>query len=319
MIAVVSLNSCLDRILEVEGFVPGGVHVANLVAFHPAGKGMNVARLLAGLGSRVSLHGFVGRDALHRFEQEADRERVACRLRALPIRTRINTTILDPASGNETHIREQGDPVLPEELPALVESLQAETRRGDRVVFAGSLPPGLRPEHFGRLVRDLTEAGRRVVVDISGPPLKEAIRAGAALIKPNRAELAECAGTDADQSLPDIVECLARRMTPPGILASDGADGAWLFTPEGIWHAWTETPVRARNTVGAGDALLAGFLAAQSEELPSGQCLRNAVETATAAVQALRAGELVVTSAPNTICIESFDIGTPHDSSSPTE
>jgi 1-phosphofructokinase len=307
MIAVVSLNSCLDRILEVEGFRAGGVHVANLVAFHPAGKGMNVARLLATLGGRTALHGFVGRDALHRFEQVASGEQIACRLRALPIRTRINTTLLDPASGTETHIREQGDPVLPEELPALVEALQEDAGRGDWIVFAGSLPPGLRSSHFATLVRELTEAGRRVAVDIAGSALRKAAEAGAQLIKPNREELAACAGAPADRPLPEIASTLMEEVGVPLLLASDGEAGAWLFTPAGTWHAWVETPVRARNTVGAGDALLAGYLAAHAEDLPPEQCLRNAVETATAAVQALRAGELAVSSSGATICIKEFD------------
>lgn len=130
------------------------------------------------------------------------------------------------------------------------------------MVACGSVPPGLPARAFGELCARLVAAGVRLAVDTSGPALRAAAQAGAALVKPNREELAEAVGTPL-RSLGDVVDA-AQRLRGWGagaVLASLGADGAVLVDDHGVVTG--ESPVEfPRSTVGAGDALLAGFLAA---------------------------------------------------------
>jgi 1-phosphofructokinase len=132
----------------------------------------------------------------------------------------------------------------------------------DWVVICGSLPPGVPVDLYATLSRRFAAAGIRVAVDTSGPALLAAVAAGTELVKPNREELAEAVGRPLG-SLQDVVDA-AQELRSWGagtVLASLGADGAVLVGPGGVVAG--ESPlVEPRSTVGAGDALLAGFLAA---------------------------------------------------------
>ncbi len=130
------------------------------------------------------------------------------------------------------------------------------------MVVCGSLPPGVTPSAFGRLCRRIVAAGVRLAVDTSGPALRAAAEAGAHLVKPNREELSDVVG----HPLPtrtDVVEAAdrVRAWGAGAVLASLGAEGAILVTADTVVSGAAVVPA-PRSSVGAGDALLAGFLAA---------------------------------------------------------
>jgi 1-phosphofructokinase len=176
-------------------------------------------------------------------------------------RTRSNLTLAEP-DGTVTKINEPGPVLSAEELETLGAEILRLADAAEWVVLSGSTPPGLTDEAFGELCRRLVDAGARLAVDTSGPPLRAAVDAGAALVKPNREELAEVVGDRID-SLGDVVAA-ARRLRDWGagaVLASLGQHGAVLVDAAGVVAG--DCPVgRPRSSVGAGDALLAGFLAA---------------------------------------------------------
>ncbi|MGB8380524.1 MAG: PfkB family carbohydrate kinase, partial [Dermatophilaceae bacterium] len=150
------------------------------------------------------------------------------------------------------------------------------------LVGTGSLPRGVRPDLYERLARRAHQAGLQVAIDSSGPPLLAALAAGPDLVKPNAHELAEATGrrvTTVGQALD-----AARRLQELGartILASLGADGALLVEEDLVLHAEVviEHP---RSAVGAGDALLSGFLAGGASGEPA---LRTALTWAATALQ----------------------------------
>ncbi len=296
MIAAVSLNSCLDRTLESPGFAAGAHCQAQLLGEQPAGKGMNLARLLVARGADARLYGFVGHDAADRFHARLQEAGVENRLQALPLRTRMNTTLVDPEGGRETHIRERGEPVPAGAIDTLGARLSAELATGDWVVFAGSLPPGIRPAAFADLVGRLADAGLSVAVDAAGEALRRSVLAGARLIKPNRDELAGLLGARSIERLgiPAAFRRFAAEAERPDLeaLVSDGARGAILLLPEAGWQARANGPVAVQNTVGAGDALLAGYLAALTSGQPPEACLQVAIQVATASLARVHAGEL---------------------------
>ncbi|MDG4831350.1 1-phosphofructokinase [Solwaraspora sp. WMMD1047] len=261
MILTVTLNPSLDRAVEIDHLARGDVLRAASARLDPGGKGVNVSRAL--LANRVASRAVLpcGGDEGAQLVRLLAAEGVD--LFAVPIagRTRSNITLAEP-DGTVTKINEPGPGLTPAEFEAVTDQVLAAARQADWVVVCGSIPPGLPVEAFGLLCERLVDAGARLVVDTSGPPLQVAATAGAALLKPNREELAEAVGRRME-SLADVVAAAEqlRSWGAAAVLASLGADGAVLVDATGVVSG--DCPVaRPRSSVGAGDALLAGFLAA---------------------------------------------------------
>jgi 1-phosphofructokinase len=161
-----------------------------------------------------------------------------------------------------TKLNEPGPTLSAAEVEAVTAATVTAAAGADWVAASGSLPPGAPVDFYARLVERLRSAGVRVAVDSSGPPLAAALAARPDLVKPNREELAEVTG----RRITTLGEAVAaaeqlRRRGPRTVLASLGADGALLVDRAGAVHGEASVP-RPRSAVGAGDALLAGFLAA---------------------------------------------------------
>lgn len=291
-IAAVSLNSCIDRTLEVPEFAIGAHVQARLVSEIPAGKGVNIARLLQTLNIDVSLHALVGKDWAHRFAASFHPRLSQFRLFAAFERTRLNTTIIDPINRTETHLRERGSRPESHALTQLEHELHSTYSAEDCVALCGSLPPGVSEEVFGSLITALRQKDIFVAVDTSGPSLRAAIDADCSLIKPNRYELADLLGMSTSTPMQDMINAMTAAHPHLAVLASDGSNGAYFACQTGQWHARLSEPVPIRNTVGAGDALLAGFLAARANREDDADALVRAVRVATSSLPCLRAGEL---------------------------
>jgi 1-phosphofructokinase len=152
----------------------------------------------------------------------------------------------------------------------------------DWVVASGSLPPATPTDVYARLVTRLGAHGIKLAVDTSGPALAQAVAAGAALVKPNREELSEVVGWEV-WSLADAINAAEslRNRGAHAVLVSLGPDGAVLVDDDGVIHG--ECPVEfPRSSVGAGDCLLAGFLAAGAR---GEDALATALQWAAAAVE----------------------------------
>ncbi|MEV0407565.1 1-phosphofructokinase [Actinoallomurus sp. NPDC050550] len=268
VIVTLTLNPSLDRTIEVDRLVTGAVIRATSVRLDPGGKGVNVSRALLANDvptvAVVTAGGADGDQLVHLLETDG------IPLRAVPVggRTRSNVTIVEP-DGVVTKLNEPGEPLSRAELDAVADMVLAATEGASWVVTCGSLPPDVPTEIYARLCEFFTAAGVRVAVDTSGPALLAALEAKPVLVKPNREELAEAVGRPVG-SLGDVIEA-AEELRDRGartVLASLGADGAVLVEEEGVTIG--EAPVAApRSTVGAGDALLAGFLAAGARGAPA--------------------------------------------------
>ncbi len=261
MIVTVTLNPSVDRAMEIEALVRGEVIRAATTRLDPGGKGVNVSRALVanGVPSRAVLPcgGEEGAQLLRLLRLEG------VDVISVPIagRSRSNITLAE-SDGVVTKINESGPVLSAAEFEAVCQAVLAAATAADWVVVCGSVPPELPIEAFAQLCKRVVAAGVRLAVDTSGPALRIAVEAGAALVKPNRDELAETVGS-ALHCVGDVVRA-AERMRAWGagaVLASLGADGAVLV--DGAQVLTAQAPVvRPRSSVGAGDALLAGFLAA---------------------------------------------------------
>jgi 1-phosphofructokinase len=264
VIVTVTPNPSLDRTLHLPRLEPGAVNRATTTMTEPSGKGVNVALAMHGVGVDVCAVLPVGGGTGHEIISALGD--LGLDTVGVPIAgaVRSNLSLVEP-DGRSTKVNEPGPALSDEEVDAVCDAALS-ARAADRVLWAGSLPSGFAPTRLARAVADARAAGRWVAVDASGPALAAVLandRDGLPhLVKPNAEELAEVLGLTL-RTVGDVVAA-ARTLLGRGVrtvLVSLGGDGALLVDadlPEPL-HG-TATARRVVNTVGAGDALLAGFL-----------------------------------------------------------
>jgi 1-phosphofructokinase len=285
MILTLTLNPSLDRTIEIPALVRGEMVRASATRLDPGGKGVNVARALAAhklpTCAVIPRGGPEGRQLTELLEEEG------IDVCAVPVtaHTRSNVSLVEP-DGSVTKINEPGGELAPDDLERIVKAVLDTAVTADWVVASGSLPPGVPDTFYSDLASRLTERGVRFAVDTSGPALTAALSGRPALVKPNRDELAEFAGFPIVTVGDAVRAATAMRAAGAGtVLASLGADGAVLVEQVGDGQGVRcgESPVdRGRSAVGAGDAMLAGYLAGG---VTGGDALVEALSWGAAAVR----------------------------------
>ena len=207
----------------------------------------------------------------------------------IPDTTRTNTTTLSGDGTGETHVREKGFDVPTEAKARLRDSLLGLSSDNGPFVFSGSLPRGFSAADFAELIIELKARGASVIVDTSAGALASAIATGVDMISPNDEELGIPGG-----NARALVSAARETLRAVGIVAvTRGPEGAILVTHDSAWAARVDTPdIDLVSTVGAGDAFLAGFLAAQTDGESPDACLAQAVAAGSASVLEPRVGEL---------------------------
>ncbi|WP_075201164.1 1-phosphofructokinase family hexose kinase [Leucobacter japonicus] len=279
MLITVTPAPAIDWTLECADFAFGLVHRARAERREPSGKGVNVSVALQRAG--VPTHAVIAAsgegtdfmggalDALnvaHTFTPGG------------PVRTNV-TLLVD--GHPDTKINTSGVALDAAACDALVEGIAAFPD-ADAVLAAGSLPPGTDAELHARLVTRARELGRYTAVDTSGHALAAAVRAAPDLIKPNAHELAELTGASLRTfgDVRDAARGVREQFGIGTVLVSLGADGALLV--DGVGEIWAGArPDAVVNAVGAGDAMLAGFLAARADRA---EAIRTAVRWGASAV-----------------------------------
>lgn len=281
MIYTVTLNPALDRTLYVESLVPGQSTRIKHEARYAGGKGIDVSRALREMGSDNVALGLIGGFDGKELEGRLLLAGVACRFTRIANETRTNIIIQDEPNGAETALLARGPEVQPSELMDFLDVLE-KLPDMSFLVISGSLPPGLTPEVYCRMISIGNERGAKVVLDTSGESLRQSIRAHPSVIKPNRFELAELAG----KALPDIratVDFSSGLLdSVETVLVSMGADGILMVTRDQVLHA-RPPKVAVKSTVGAGDCAVAGFVHGLAVGEPAAVALRRAVAAGSAA------------------------------------
>ncbi|WP_040159322.1 1-phosphofructokinase family hexose kinase [Nigerium massiliense] len=303
MIVTFTPNPSMDKTVSLPGPLQRG-EVMRVVAVleQAAGKGVNVARVLAASGEAV-------RTVLP-FRDEAYLAALTAELGGDPLleavdpgpagdapahRARTNTAVTEP-DGTTTKINEPGPQLSEQDVRRATSALADHARDASWVVLSGSLPPGAPTDWYARMVTALRPTGCKIAIDTSDDPLAAVIAGLPAgsfdLLKPNSVELAQLTGGDgaafeaaaARGEVAEIVEA-ARSLQSRGItnvLVTLGGAGAVLVTADGAWAA-SAPAVDVLSTVGAGDSSVAGFVLADVRGEDPGQCLANAVAYGSAA------------------------------------
>ena len=274
----ITLNPAIDQTVRIDQLVPGEVHRAQGQQSEAGGKGVGVAAVLAALGVPVTASGWLGADNAGVFETTFAAKGIDDAMVRVAGSTRTNIKLADASRGDSTDINLPGLALTPEALQdaeaALLTGLQQRVQPGDWCELAGSLPPGATPEVWLRLARALSASGAHIAIDTGGAVLLQLLRQlrqlreltiPVALVKPNRAELEELAGR-ALPTLADVADA-ASALCAGGVqraVVSLGGEGAIIVSAEGRWFA-SAPRVSVATTVGAGDALVAGTLAALAQ------------------------------------------------------
>lgn len=282
-VLTVTLNPALDLTVQLSALRLGQVNRSESLQVHAAGKGLNVAQVLADLGHQLTVTGFLGETNPQAFEQLFAARGFTDEFVRVAGETRSNLKLAE-TDGRVTDINGPGLAVSEAQYDELLARLQRLAPAHDLVVVAGSLPRGIDSQWFVQLLNSLKALGVRVALDTSGAALRDGLATRPWLIKPNEEELAEARGVDLTGSSALLAE--ARRLQGEGIehvVVSQGADGVSWFSPGAALHA-NPPRVRVVSTVGAGDSLLAGMLHGLLVGWPAERTLAHATAIAAQAV-----------------------------------
>lgn len=264
MIYTVTFNPALDYVVRLSSLVPGDVNRTDSEDIQLGGKGINVSCVLGQLGFKSVALGFVAGFTGEAVEAGLARRGVTADFIRLPAGlTRINVKI---KAGAETEINGRGPDIPAAALDELFRKLDA-LGAGDVLVLAGSIPASLPSDIYQRILEKLAPKGVLCAVDATGQLLVKVLPYRPFLIKPNDHELGEIFGRTLSTD-DEIADC-ARLLQQKGarnVLVSMAGDGALLLDEGGSVHRLEAFKGKVKNSVGAGDSMVAGFVAGWLEK-----------------------------------------------------
>ncbi len=295
MIITVTLNAAIDKTLEVPNFQLGRRHRSVAQTTMPGGKGVNVARAIKRLGQPVVATGFAGGPTGTRVVELLTEESILSDFVRIREESRTNTAVLDPTNGEQTEINERGPTVSDQEVALFSDKLLYLAQGAQICVFAGSLPRGVDPDIYGRLIRELRRLGVTTVLDSDGEPLRQGVRAEPTVVTPNVLEAEELVGHEFNDDDDRVVA--VRQMTELGAREAvmtmfDGCFAQVLGDGGPKLYRARVDPLEPHATIGSGDAFLAGYVAARYGGATAAECLRFGVACGAESTQHLGAGVL---------------------------
>lgn len=280
MIYTVTFNPSLDYVVSMNGFELGKTNRTTEEHMFPGGKGINVSIVLSHLGVANTALGFTAGFTGGQIEKE---------LQALGLRTefirisqgfsRINVKLKD---FDGTEINGMGPKIPPEAIDMLYQKLDL-LGSGDLLVLAGSIPNSLPDSIYGAIMERLAPKGVGFVVDATGNLLLNVLKFRPFLIKPNNHELGEIFGVTLKTR--EEVAPYARKLQEKGarnVLVSMAGQGAVFADETGAVHMLPAPLGTLVNAVGAGDSMVAGFLAGWSEKADYDYAFRMGISAGSA-------------------------------------
>lgn len=293
MIVTVTLNAAMDRTLSVPNFQIGHRHRASEGLASAGGKGINVARALKRLGVPVVCTGLAGGRNGTQIVEDLTNEGILNDFVRIRDESRTSVAVVDPLSNAHTEINEWGPHVDEAELEMLLEKLSYLTTGAEFVVLAGSLPRGVDAGFYEELIRDLNRRHVLTVLDCDGEALRHGVQAEPYLVSPNMTEAEALVGheftdgEDLTRGLDEIADLGARNV----VLTVEDGCYALLREDRAEERLRGTTPrLEPVSTVGAGDVLLAAFLAARAGGRSFEEAVRSAVAAGSASVLEAGAG-----------------------------
>ena len=259
-VATITLNAAYDLVGCLKRIELGEVNTVETLGLFPAGKGINVAKVLKDLGVDVTVGGFLGEDNQGDFVTLFDKLRLQDKFQRVPGRTRINVKITE-TEADVTDLNFLGYEISESAWQQFVADSLAYCKSFDIVAVCGSLPRGVTPDLFADWLKQLHQAGVKVVLDSSHAALTAGLSERPWLVKPNHRELEAWVGYTLN-SLEEIVSA-AKKLKAQGIanvIISMGAQGSVWLSDEAVIQAQPPKCENVVSTVGAGDSMVAGLI-----------------------------------------------------------
>jgi 6-phosphofructokinase 2 len=281
MIYTITLNPALDRTLWIQKVRDD---VSNRILEEKSfagGKSVDVSKVLKNLGVDNIALGFVGGFAGRELEGRLLNEGIETDFVRVSGETRTNIIIHETGTGKQLAFNASGPEIKPDELMQFIEQLE-KLPCGDVVAIGGSIPLGVSPEIYRKIISLVKRCQAKVVLDVDGEALRQGIKALPNVIKPNIHELSELAGRELN-GLDEVVSA-ARSINQQGVeivLVSMGAKGI-LLVSDGEQYLAVPPNVNVESTIGAGDSSVAGFIFGLVQGKDLKQCLIYAVAAGTA-------------------------------------
>ena len=257
MIYTLTLNPSVDYIVEADEIHLGSLNRSSNETKLPGGKGINVSRVLRSLGVESKATGFIGGFTGRYVEEFLNSEDVQTSFINVEGDTRINIKL---KAGSETEINARGPEISAKAISSLKEQIK-QLGKGDYLVLAGSIPSSMPDSIYEEIVRICKDTGAEVIVDAEGDLLKNILVHRPFLIKPNHHELGQFFNkeiTEADEAIfygKKLVEAGAKN-----VIVSLAEKGAVYINENEAYKA--DVPQgEVKSSVGAGDSMVAGFLA----------------------------------------------------------
>lgn len=280
MIYTLTSNPSLDYVMEMDTFSVGAINRSNNAYVLPGGKGINVSQVLNNLNVEnvaiLPVAGFTG-DKLLQLLSERKINYDALYLDRGD--TRINVKVL---GREETQLNAEGPNMSKEETLALKSKIEC-LKDGDYLVLSGSVPKQLGGHFYKDFMECIKDKEVKVIVDTSGENLINVLSLKPFLVKPNKEELENCFHKTIDTE--DMIFKLAKEMQNMGaknVLVSLGGEGAVLLEENGRLLKMKAPKGKVVNTVGAGDSMVAGFLAKYVDSGDMEKALKQAVAAGSA-------------------------------------
>ena len=259
-VVTITLNAAYDLVGRLKRIELGEVNTVETLGLFPAGKGINVAKVLNDLGVEVAVGGFLGEDNQGDFEHMFRVTGLQDKFQRVTGKTRINVKITE-TEADVTDLNFLGYQISAEDWQKFVVNSLDYCKEFDIVAVCGSLPRGVTPELFADWLLQLHQAGVKVVLDSSNAALTAGLKANPWLVKPNHRELESWVG----HSLPTLNDIIvaAKKLKAQGIanvIVSMGANGSLWLSDNAVVQAQPPKCENVVSTVGAGDSMVAGLI-----------------------------------------------------------
>ncbi len=284
MIVTVSMNPAIDKTVEIDALVPGGLNRIRKVEYDAGGKGINVSKTICELGGESIATGFLGGNAGKTIANVLEDRGIKSDFIWVDGETRTNTKVFEE-SGAVTELNEPGPVISDAQIEELLKKLEGYASKETLFILAGSIPGGVDKHIYAKITERVHEKGATVLLDADGELFRNSLEAHPDIIKPNRVELEEYAGFDYRASEEELIG-LADKLMEKGIgtvAISMGKSGA-MFVRDGYKAKCPALSVKAHSTVGAGDAMVAALAYAWDKKLDNDETIRLGMATSAGAV-----------------------------------
>jgi len=292
-IATFTLNPAIDKSSRVDNVVPENKLYCENPRYEPGGGGINVSRAIKKLGGSSLLIYTAGGLTGKRLDKLLDKEK----LNEMPIyienSTRENLIIRENSTNLQYRFGMPGPSLSKNEVNKIKNEIKELSPYPGYLVISGSIPAGVSNNIYAELTEIAKNKGAKVIVDVSGPPLKQVLKEGVFLIKPNLGEFQDLIGRelkDENEIKSEARKLIAEKCCQQ-VVISLGAGGALLVNKEKA-EFYRPPTVPIKSKVGAGDSMVAGIVLS----LARGQEMKKAV------VYGLAAGSAAVMTPGTELC-----------------